>query len=146
MRWLGVFSSARGRIDRRTFWAGVVVLAIFTAALQFLGPIGRLSSLVLTAPLICLLSKRLHDLGRSGWFSAIPCGLAAASALVLNLTADGPGVPEDVIFGGFLAASAFAVVGLVFIVRIGLGKRDPDPNAYGALLTTRSEDESREAA
>lgn len=146
MRWLGIFLSVRGRIDRRSFWTSVAVLGLIAAALQLLGPPGRLSALLLAVPFICLLAKRLHDLGRSGWFSAFPCALAAAGALVLRLTEEGPGVPEDVTFGGVLAALAFAVVGLVFVVRIGLGKPDPDPNIYGALLSPPSEEQSREAA
>lgn len=63
-----------GRVRRRAFWAGaIVVTAFFLAATSALEPIiGRWGALFLFIPFywsaFCLMRKRCHDIGRSSWW------------------------------------------------------------------------------
>jgi uncharacterized membrane protein YhaH (DUF805 family) len=75
--WRGLFMSAGGRAARAQSW--IAVAALF--ALSFLYEAVASSALKLLTfwvvyPLLlasgaCVLSKRLHDRGRSGWWSAL---------------------------------------------------------------------------
>ncbi len=72
-----LFFSATGRCARPLFWvATVVLLAIFgfyeavdSATLHWVT--GWFVYPALIYPAVCVLSKRLHDRGRSGWFAAL---------------------------------------------------------------------------
>lgn len=143
---MGVFFSARGKLDRRTFWAGSLLLAALWGALQLLETAGQTLALLLVIPQVCLFSKRLHDLGKSGWFTGVPCGLALLGGLVLALTRQSSVAPSDLSFGGALAAAGCWLVGVLFFVRVGLAEPDMDPKAYGAPPTTASDADSRQAA
>ena len=82
--WARLFAVPRGRIGRRTFWHGVIVVTLANVSLISLAMVvpGRFGYDVLTwaalAPLatlyptICIYTKRLHDLGYSGWLQAPP--------------------------------------------------------------------------
>jgi uncharacterized membrane protein YhaH (DUF805 family) len=77
MDWRNLFLSASGRSARAPFWIGVSVLfavsAIYEAAA---GSPARLLTFWFIDPALlacaaCVLSKRLHDRGRSGWWAAL---------------------------------------------------------------------------
>ena len=75
--WRGLFMSASGRASRGTTWVAVAIL--FTVALLYEAVCGQTLKLltfwfiypVLLAAGACVLSKRLHDRGRSGWWAAM---------------------------------------------------------------------------
>ena len=76
-----VLFSAKGRIGQQTFWTVYAPIFIISAAVGFiaqtnpgnqqLGAVTGLVGLVLLYPSICIYSKRLHDMGRSGWLQLI---------------------------------------------------------------------------
>jgi uncharacterized membrane protein YhaH (DUF805 family) len=89
--WLLLFLSPVGRVGRRSFLHGWLVLTLANLALVGLvgklipAPGGFLAMPLLTLyPTVCLYSKRLHGLGRSGWLQA-PSRVVLAVCLGLML-------------------------------------------------------------
>lgn len=85
-----LFIKLNGRISRQTFWISIVLLIAAQIAmillLQFTGPAvlnfedtssnfnwvsGITVILLFLWPTICVLTKRLHDCGKSGWWQLI---------------------------------------------------------------------------
>jgi uncharacterized membrane protein YhaH (DUF805 family) len=132
MNWSKFLFSAQGRIGRRSYWlfmglsiavgliAGVIDGFAFSNFES--GPVAAIMSLASVFPSICIQTKRLHDLGRSGWFQLVPI-LALLPAVSL-------------FFGGgevYPAIAIFIVVvafGGMFIW-LGFFKGQPGPNKYG---------------
>ena len=90
---------------------------------------------------VCVSSKRLHDMGRSGWLAAIPYGVTAA-AVVLSATAFLGGIVSTAGYGndyGVLASMggimglwvlAF-LINLAFLIWLGVTAGQPGENIYG---------------
>lgn len=137
MNWKSIFFSAKGRIKRSDFWIAWLLLWILSAVLSLFGVVGGLATMLLAYPQVCLFSKRLHDLGRSGWFTALPVALAtvggAAAGFLEPLQEAGAGGPL------LLAGSALVVVCMiaacVLFVRTGIARGQAEANAYGPAPT-----------
>ncbi len=75
--WRDLFASALGRSSRAPFWIAIaLILAVAGAYEAVAGPTLRLVTFWLIYPLLlasatCVVSKRLHDRGRSGWWAAL---------------------------------------------------------------------------
>jgi uncharacterized membrane protein YhaH (DUF805 family) len=78
--WSELFFSADGRVGRLPFLvAGSILILLLTVYAQFaraMGPFFHWGTGVVAYPLfvftaVCALSKRLHDRGRSGWWSLV---------------------------------------------------------------------------
>ena len=75
--WGNLFLSADGRIRQTPFLVGAALLLLVLAFYEALvsGPLQFVTGWIVYPALIyggaCLLSKRLHDRGRSGWWSAV---------------------------------------------------------------------------
>lgn len=75
--WRTLFLSAAGRCARSRFWVGVSVLFVVSAIYEAVsGPDMRLLTFWFVYPALlgaaaCVLAKRLHDRGRSGWWAAL---------------------------------------------------------------------------
>jgi uncharacterized membrane protein YhaH (DUF805 family) len=75
--WRELFLSPHGRTARAPFWIGAAALFIVSAIYEAVaGPTLRLLTFWLVYPALlasgaCVLSKRLHDRGRSGWWAAL---------------------------------------------------------------------------
>ena len=75
--WKTLFVSAEGRLSRNTFWVAAAIL--FTLLIVFEALTGATLRLVfgwIVYPVliyggVCVLSKRLHDRGKSGWYAAV---------------------------------------------------------------------------
>ena len=103
--WIRLFVSPRGRIGRRTFWHGVMVVTLANVVLISLAAVvaGRsasagfslvaLTPLLTAYPTVCVYTKRLHDLGHSGWLQAPPRLLWAIAlpSLALSIRSDTSG-------------------------------------------------------
>jgi uncharacterized membrane protein YhaH (DUF805 family) len=91
--WLKLFLSPQGRIGRRSFWLGWLVLTVINLCLyiglrrrlpHYTGgsaPLFNLAPIATIYFTICLYAKRLRDIGRSVWLQA-PGRVAWAVALV----------------------------------------------------------------
>jgi uncharacterized membrane protein YhaH (DUF805 family) len=67
------FANFDGRARRSEYWWFFLVNVIVTNGLQFISPtIGMIASLALLIPSIAVGVRRMHDVGKSGWFLLIP--------------------------------------------------------------------------
>jgi uncharacterized membrane protein YhaH (DUF805 family) len=75
--WRDLFASAHGRTRRGMFWIASLGLFIVAVAYEVAaGPTLKLLTFWILYPFLiasaaCVLSKRLHDRGRSGWWAAL---------------------------------------------------------------------------
>ena len=76
--WKNLFTSAEGRLSRNTFWVAAAILFTLLIAYEaiFDGATLRLVTGWLVYPIlvyaaVCVLAKRLHDRGKSGWYAAL---------------------------------------------------------------------------
>lgn len=116
--WIELLFSSTGRLPRTAFLTAAALLLALAFAYQRLGAglgLGWIVYPALLFPAACILSKRLHDRGRAGWWAfAIvwalvevwptpvgPLGYAAAAVLALGFVELGlmPGRPGANRFG-----------------------------------------------
>lgn len=104
-RFFDLFLTSSGRIGRTAFLVGAAVLLILWAAFDLRAPLAvrDIAGWAVAALLLycgaCVLSQRLHDRGRSGWWSG-PILLAVAMAWPL------PQAPLDWVALGLLVLVA----------------------------------------
>ena len=144
MNWQFLFLSANGRIGQKDFWIGFLILFVAGLILGMIPVLGMLIGLALIYPNVCLYSKRLHDFGKSGWLAAVPYVILAVAMLIAGLT--GGAAMFGAMSGNAAGASAAAaglgmsmliivlagLVGIGFLLWVGLTKGDPASNQYGA--------------
>jgi uncharacterized membrane protein YhaH (DUF805 family) len=141
---LAKFATFSGRASRSEYWyfmlfqflaslaAAVVDVGYFGVSLSGdqTGPAGTVTTLVLLLPFLAVSWRRLHDIGRSGWwiggFWLVLFGWGVLTALTLVA---GQGVAAAL--GQTLLVGAgsliYALVMLVFLCTRG----DPGPNRFG---------------
>ncbi|THD59110.1 DUF805 domain-containing protein [Phenylobacterium sp.] len=131
--WKSLFSG-KGRVDRTTFWTVQLLTGVFAACLKATATLFPSElMLLLLAPFfvanwvvsVFSLTKRLHDLGRSGWWMLLPLAVAllvvAAAAAEFGRGSTGALLSEDVVLWGLL----------LFLLAVGVLKGSPQPNRYG---------------
>lgn len=139
MNWLPLFLSLDGRIGRKDFCLGAVVLIGASLLANLMPVIGPLVSLALVAPWTCLTTKRLHDFGRSGWLVLIALVPSVGSAALGLFTAFAASnvATMGVAFasaGLTLGVSSIAlVVSLGFLIWAAAKPGDLQSNAYGPV-------------
>ena len=97
LKMLANFSDFKGRTDRKSFWLAVLCQIIISAILGFvLGLLGKFGaillwiiSLVLCVPMLAMAVRRLHDIGKSGWWSLLGCNLIGMIVLIVWLSRAG---------------------------------------------------------
>lgn len=148
MDWKSLFLSADGRIGKKEFWIGWVILFAASIVLGMIPLIGQIASIALIYPSVCVFSKRLHDFGKSGWLAAVPYvvglvgtivafmigGAGIFAAAMSGQGGDDPAAAAAAMSG---MGGALAIFGLIFLFYIaytlwvGLSSGDPGENRYG---------------
>lgn len=146
MDWKNLFLSADGRIGRQEFWIGWLVLFAIGILLGWIIPI---IGLILLYPQICIYSKRLHDMGKSGWLQLIPYVVFFLAILVGVFTVGGSAITaamsgasdEATAASALMGAGVFVLlllgaglVGFVFLLWVGLSGPEQADNKYGPYV------------
>ena len=118
--WTDLFLSAQGRIGRAQFWAAAAVLIIPMAIYEAVGPTLHWLTGWFLYPLAlysgaCVLSKRLHDRGRSGWWAALV--LFALIAVWTNIRG--------------LGSTVFVVILIWATIELGVMQSEAGANRFG---------------
>lgn len=146
MQFLSRLFGFRGRIGRARFLLGLALLAALSpfsvgtilspnplreiaATIRNTGAAGLGWSLVLILALAALMTRRLHDRGKSGLYAALfylPAALQTARFFLGSL-------PELDRFAmaSTLIAPWLGATGLWFLIELGFYKGQKGPNAYG---------------
>jgi uncharacterized membrane protein YhaH (DUF805 family) len=138
-----LFFSAYGRIGRQEFWVGWVILwmvGLFTMLIPLINSIAWIPLLYCG---VCIRSKRLHDMGRTGWLQVVPviacivfwvivfwAILGAVFGAALMGEASAPGIALGVM-GVVMAGLIAWLIDIGFLIWIGVSDRDPYDNLYG---------------
>lgn len=152
MDFKALFSTTTGRISRKTWWIGVVVLLIAGVILSAIfGAIGLgatatsagwgsvIVALLLLYPGYCIGIKRRQDRGNNGLDLKILYGLTVLSTLIQAL---GIGITTTDIGNGVLIPTPagwlmtllviLGIFGIYMLVQLGFLKGTQGSNAYGA--------------
>ena len=82
----------KGRSSRSEYWWGSLFCSLLSIALNFVPVVGGLLSMAIAVPSVALSIRRLHDIGKSGWYllmSLIPLA-GPIIILVYDCTASQP--------------------------------------------------------
>ena len=151
MDWQKLFLSAYGRSKRQDFWIGWLILFGAEFILSFVPLINILARLFGVYVRVCLYSKRLHDMGRSGWWQILPwvvnivgagVGLAIFGsgiiAAAINYERNGQNNDPAAILtllgamGGMLGVlGILSLVGMGFLIWVGSVEGQKGENQYG---------------
>lgn len=143
MDWKNLLFSADGRIGRQTFWIGWLILLGVNVVLSWIPFLGFLISLAALYCSICVFSKRLHDMGKSGWLQLVPILLGpvlligagawmAIGAMTAGANGGDPGVGAMAGLGGAVLAMILAVVvSIGFTIWVGVTPSQVGENRYG---------------
>jgi uncharacterized membrane protein YhaH (DUF805 family) len=143
MDWKNLMFSADGRIGRQAFWMAWLVLLGVNTVGQWVPVIGQLAALVSLFCFACIYAKRLHDMGKSGWWQVIPIVLGpvlligsalwlgfGAAAIALN-----GGDPELFALAGaggvVMAFLVGFVVAIGFTLWVGCAQGETHDNRWG---------------
>lgn len=138
--WKTLFLQAGGRIGQKDYWIGVGVLFAAGLVLGWLPLIGTVVSLASIYCGVCVSSKRLHDMGRSGWLAAIPYGVTALAVVLSAMTfiggiaSTGYGADYGALAGMGAAGGVWGLAFLVnlgFLIWLGVTAGQPGDNLYG---------------
>jgi uncharacterized membrane protein YhaH (DUF805 family) len=131
MDWGKYLTSLHGRIGRKSFWMFVALSFALAAAAMVLdgvvlgkpdgGPLAKVANLAVTYPWFCIIAKRLHDLGLSGWWQVLGYAILVV-AVVLMMLRTGDETMSNLL--AFLLA-------LVPLIVLGAIKGQAGPNRFG---------------
>lgn len=111
----------RGRAGRREYWMQILALFIISYGLGFLPPAPRLwLTLVLTLMLMFVQVRRVHDLGRSGWWAVAATVVPAVLIIPVMRVAS---------LGVTMVTAIF--LELILLLAIGVPPGDADDNPFG---------------
>lgn len=136
--------SPEGRIGQRDYWIGFLILFVGGILVHAALIIGTVIWLLSTYCWICLNSKRLHDMGRSGfdqvWIYVLDAigvialiigGLGSVMAAIFS----GKEMAWGLFLGGLglfaLAALAWIAIRIGFVLWLGLSRGQEGDNRYG---------------
>lgn len=156
--WKSRLFSLSGRMERAYFWKATLIMTSIHAiawGVAILFPQVRqvipITFLACLWPYLAITTKRLHDIGRTGWLVAIPLGLIVLVLKVALFIAVLGGLygilaisidtgPSTQAFQGVAMVAIGAVllillVHLAFVILIGCRKGQPHNNRFGAPPT-----------
>jgi len=143
MDWKSLFFTAEGRIGRPTFWIGWLMLLGVHVVAGWIPLIGWALGLAALYASVCLYAKRLHDMGRSGWWQLLPILLGPVlvigsamsigfGALFAELTHGDAEWAALAGLGGLFVSLAVAFVVMIgFTLWVGISDSQPGDNRYG---------------
>jgi uncharacterized membrane protein YhaH (DUF805 family) len=137
MNWQHLYLSFAGRTSKRDFWIGFAALFGAGIVASLIPVLGTAVAIAILYPMTALLTKRLHDFGRSGWLVAIPLVptiLASTTALLAASVIGDPATMEAGLAAAVLAAALSGlamVISLAFLAWAGTREGDAGINAYG---------------
>jgi uncharacterized membrane protein YhaH (DUF805 family) len=148
MDWQKLFLTFDGRLKRQDFWIGWLIIFAANIVIGLIPLVGQLFHLFSIYVLVCLTTKRLHDMGRSGllqiipyavWFVCLIIGFALfGSAMISAIMAAGGNAGAGAMalllgsMGGFMLVMGFSgIVGLAFLVWVGATPGQAGENQYG---------------
>jgi uncharacterized membrane protein YhaH (DUF805 family) len=129
--WILSFWGA-GRTSRRWYWAPLLSLIVAgwlahviakAFALTLPWAVGYVAVLLLAAEAViawlsvCLVLRRLHDIGRTGWWLLVPAWAAAL------------GLSDALSVAAYLGG---VILWLAFVLGLGFVRGTPGPNRYGS--------------
>lgn len=148
MDWKSLFFSPEGRIGRQAFWIGWLCLLGANVVLGWVPFFGWALSLATIWCSVCIHTKRLHDMGQTGWWQVLPLvfgpilimGSAISIGVLPAIAALTNGEPELsalAALGGFFISLFIAfAVWLAFTLWVGFSLSTPGENRYGPAPAT----------
>ena len=143
MDWKSLFFTAEGRIGRQTFWIGWLMLLGAHMVAGWIPLIGWAIGLAATFAGVCIFSKRLHDMGRTGWWQLLPILLGPVLVVASAISIGFGAIAADLLHGdagltalagvgGLFVSLAIAFVTLVgFTLWVGISEGQLGENRYG---------------
>ena len=145
MIWSSPTAAANGRARRAEFWWFVLFFLLVRAAAAILdaavlhgargaGPFSALSGLGLLLPWLAVMTRRMHDTGRSGlwvlgfYVASIIVAVGFVAALVILFSASEPSGAASLAI--YLCGLAWLGVGITWVVMLCLTGTS-GPNRYG---------------
>lgn len=142
--WQKLLFSFEGRTRRSHFWIGWLICLGLSVVAGWIPLLGALLSIALIWPSLAIAVKRLHDMGKSGWFAAIPWVVnivgvcfAFVTVGVTAITSAAALEREEpaailALLGPVLGVLAvLALVNLGFLLWIGVTDSQPGDNRFG---------------
>ena len=140
MDWKSLFFTAEGRIGRQAFWIAWLSLLGVNVVL---GWVPFLPLLALFC-MVCIYTKRLHDMGQTGWLQLIPLVfgpvllIGSITLLVMGsaFASLGDGDPDIVALFGVGGVILSLITGFLvtvgFTLWVGCSATRPGENRFGA--------------
>lgn len=142
--WQKLLFSFEGRTRRSHFWIGWLICLGISVVAGWLPFIGMFVCLALIWPNLAISVKRLHDMGKSGWLVLVPWvagfismivgfGMIGFSAIANSaaLEAENPFAIMALIGPAIGLFGLAFLIGLAFLLWIGLTDSQPGDNRYG---------------
>jgi uncharacterized membrane protein YhaH (DUF805 family) len=120
MDWKTLFLSPQGRIGQKDFWIGIAILTAAWWLAHLVPPFGYLIHVLLIFPFVCLHTKRLHDLGKSGFIQLIP-DLVGLVCFIVGVMWLGSGLVSAVARGDGLAVAGLLMGALLLVALVACG-------------------------
>ena len=147
MDWKHLLLGFNGRIARKPFWTGFVLVMLASLSLNFIPVVGPVLGLLTLWPQVAIHAKRLHDMGWSAWIMLAPAAVSvilAGAALAVGPTKiEAPGVVTPArgalaqSLGGAMAVTAISfAVEIAFLLWVGLTPGKSEANRYGEVAAT----------
>ena len=148
MNWQSVFFSANGRMGQKDFWVAALILILAWLVSHVLHLLALIAYLVIAYCWICIISKRLHDAGRSGWLNLVPFAMGCGAGIISLVVGGVAAITAFTTGGSHADASSWALLwgslgmvalvwgvvllaDLIFLLWVGLAASDAGDNRYG---------------